>query len=99
MNISEAVRIINNLDYEEGLKRKFAPQHSLMQLDRNGDIVAIYRFKKSPTEEEQVEALKKHRGTVQIPAMPGMFDTVAALQARISKSMPVFSSLSPIGSG
>lgn len=91
MNISEVVNLINNLDYEEGLKRKFSPQYSLMQLDRTGEIVAVYRFKTTPTEEQQLEALKTHRGTIQIPAMVGMFDTEVSLKARIKDSMSLFS--------
>lgn len=93
MKITEVVNLINNLDYEEGLKRKFAPQNSLMQLHRSGEIIAVYRFKKAPTEEEQVEVLKQHRGTIQLPAIAGMFATVEALEARIAKSMSLFSKL------
>ena len=91
MNICEVVHLINNLDYEKGLKRKFGPKYSLMQLDRSGEIVAVYRFKDSPSEEQQLNALKRHRGTIQIPAMVGMFDTIEALEIQIKKSMLLFS--------
>lgn len=93
MEISEVVNLINNLDYEEGLKRKLSPKYSLIQLNRAGEIEAVYRFKKPPTDEQQVEVLKKHRGTIQIPAMLGMFETVSSLETRIAKSLPLFSSL------
>lgn len=93
MELSEAIKLINNLDYDEGLKRKFSPQYSLIQLNRTGKIEAIYRFKNPPTDIQQVEALKKHRGTIQIPAMLGMYETVSLLEARIAKSLPLFSSL------
>jgi len=93
MELSEVVSLINNLDYEEGLKRNFSPKYSLIQLNRTGEVEAVYRFKKPPTDEQQVEVLKKHRGTIQIPAMLGMFATVNSLEARIAKSLPLFSSL------
>lgn len=93
MNLSEVFRLINNLDYEEGLKRKFGPKYSLMQLDRNGEIVAVYRFKELPSEEQKVEMLKKYRGTIQLPAMVGMYETAESLRQRIAKSMSLFSSL------
>lgn len=93
MKLTEVVNLINNLDYEEGLKRKLAPQNSLMQLHRSGEIIAVYRFKKAPTEEEQVEVLRQHCGTIQLPAIAGMFTTVEALEARIAKSMSLFSKL------
>ncbi len=93
MNVTEVFRLINNLDYDEGLKRKFGPKYSLMQLDKHGEIVAVYRFKEAPSEEQQVEALKKHRGTIQIPAMVGMYETIESLKVCITDSMPLFSSL------
>ena len=93
MDITEVFHLINNLDYEEGLKRKLGPKYSLMQLDRSSEIVSVYRFKEPPSEEQQVEALKKHRGTIQLPAMVGMYDTTETLRQCIAKSMPLFSSL------
>ena len=71
MKIEDAHKLVNNLDYEEGLKRKFSPMHSLIQLHRSGEIVKVYRFKKIPNEEQCTEALHGHPGTVQIPARVG----------------------------
>lgn len=93
MDICDAFCLINNLDYEKGLKRKFGPKYSLMQLDKRGDIVAVYRFKNSPTEKQQLDALKSHSGTIQIPAMVGMFNTMEELEIRVEKSMSLFSKM------
>ncbi|MEW8084854.1 MAG: hypothetical protein AB2823_04750 [Candidatus Thiodiazotropha endolucinida] len=90
MKIDEALILVNNLDYEEGLKRKFSPRHSLIQLHRSGEIVAVYRFKNSPNESQYTEAMQKNPGTVQIPAVVGTYPTVEALQAAIDETMWLF---------
>ena len=73
-----------------GLKRKFRPKHSLIQVNRKGKIEAIYKFKRIPTEEQQIEALNKHPGTVQIPAMADTYRNEAELKGGINKSMRLF---------
>jgi hypothetical protein len=50
MSIDEAFKLIENLDFPEGLKRKFAPGYSLIQITRNGEIVCVERFKEHAEE-------------------------------------------------
>jgi hypothetical protein len=85
----EAIILLNNLDVS-GLKRKFRPKHSLIQVNRKGKIEAIYKFKSIPTEEQQIEALNKHPGTIQIPAMEDIYRNGAELKGTINKSMWLF---------
>ena len=57
MTVDEAFQLIENLDHPEGLKRKLAPGYSLLQINRDGDIVSVERFKETPTEAEQLGAV------------------------------------------
>ena len=43
MRIEEAFRLVENLDYPDGLKRKFAPGFSLLQIARSGEIAGVER--------------------------------------------------------
>ena len=90
MKIEEACVLINNLDFEEGLRRKFSPRHSLVQLARSGEIEAVYRFKRTPSEEEYSTALHDHPGTIQFPAEVGMYPDVESLQEAINRRMWCF---------
>ena len=90
MKIEVAHILVNNLDYDDGLKRKFSPRYSVIQLHRSGEIVGVYRFRDAPNEIQCAEALKKHPGTVQIPARVGTYPTVKALQTAIDESMWLF---------
>lgn len=90
MNFKEAVIIINNLDVS-GLKRKFRPKHSLIQVNRKGEIEGIYKYKEAPTEEQQIEALNKHPGTIQMPAIEGgIYSNEQELKNGIQKRMWLF---------
>jgi hypothetical protein len=89
MNLKEAIIIINNLDVS-GLKRKLRPKHSLIQVNRKGDIEGIYKYKEAPTEEQQIEALNKHPGTIQIPAIENSRLNEQELKNSILKSMWLF---------
>ena len=93
MQITEVHSQINNLDLKEGLRRKFGPQHSLMQLDRNGTIVAVYRFKSSPSEADCVDALNRHPRTIQIPASVNTYPELKDLQQAIEKTMGLFNGM------
>ncbi|MCL4205186.1 MAG: hypothetical protein KJ000_22110 [Pirellulaceae bacterium] len=95
MSIEEAFHLIENLDYPEGLKRKFAPRYSLIQLARSGEIVCVERYKSCPGEAVQLELLKRHRGTIQLSGSPGMYESAAELRARVEKSMWLFEKMKP----
>ena len=69
MNLKEAIIIINNLDVS-GLKRKFRPKHSLIHINREGEIEEIYKYKENPSEEQQLYALKKHPKTERFSPVP-----------------------------
>ncbi len=90
MTIEEAYDLIENRDYAEGLKRKFAPGFSLVHINHLGDVVNVLRFKKLPTEEEQLEALKENRGCIQLSANPGMYSSASELFERIDSSKWLF---------
>ena len=90
MTFEEAYDLIENRDYQEGLKRKFAPGHSLFHVNRVGEVANVLRFKKLPTEEEQLTAIKENRGCLQFSGNPGMYESAAELRERIEKSMWLF---------
>ena len=89
MNLNEALKIINNLDVS-GLKRKLRPKNSLIQINRKGEIEGIYKYKEYPSEEQQLEALNKHPGTLQIPATEGTYQSEQELKNAIRKRMWLF---------
>ena len=89
MNLKEALVTINNLDVS-GLKRKSRPKHSLIQINQRGEIEGIYRYKEIPSEEQQLEALKKHPGTIQIPAIEDTFKNEQDIENAIKKRMWLF---------
>ena len=93
MTVEEAFRLIENLDYAEGLKRSLAPSYSLLQINRDGDIVSVERFKEPSTEAEQIAALNRHPGTIQINGRPGMYASVEELREQIQKSMWLFAKM------
>lgn len=95
MTIDEAFRLIENLDHPEGLKRKFAPKYSLVQVNRDGDVVSVERFKELPTEAEQLAVLRRNRGCIQINGSPGMYASADAPRERISRSMWLFDKMKP----
>jgi hypothetical protein len=89
MNMKNAMRAINNLEVV-GLKRKFRPKHSLIQINRKGEIIAVYKYKEMPSEEQQLEALNRHPGTVQIPAREGTYENEQELKEAIKETMWLF---------
>ena len=90
MTIEQAYELIENRDYQVGLKRKFAPRYSLFHVNRVGEVVNVVRFKKLPTEEEQLTAIKENRGCMQLSGNPGMYESAAELRERIEKSLWLF---------
>ena len=90
MRIEEAFRLVENLDYPDGLKRKFAPGFSLLQIARSGEIACVERYKARPTEANQIEMLNRHPGTVQINGRPGMYESSQELQQHVIDSMWLF---------
>ncbi len=90
MNIDRAYRLIANLDYKE-THRRYAPQYGLLQFNRHGEVVNIYRFKSMPTEQEQYESLKKHPGCLQIFTESGLYSSPKELQDRINQDLWLFS--------
>ena len=93
MTDDEAFRLMENLDFPEGLKRKFAPKYSLLQINRDGEIVSVERFREVPREAEQLAALDKHPGCIQINGNPGLYPSVKALRQRVDRSMHLFDRL------
>lgn len=89
MTVKEAMIIINNPDVS-GVRRKLRPKHALIQIDRNGEIEGIYQYKKLPSEAQQLAALKKHPGTIQIPASEDTYQDERELQHAIQKTMWLF---------
>jgi hypothetical protein len=93
MTVDEAFRLIENLDYAEGLRRRLAPSYSLLQINRDGDIVSVERFKEPTTEAQQLALLKRHPGTIQINGRPGMYASVDDLREHVRGSMWLFSKM------
>ncbi len=89
MNLKEAMIAINNLDVA-GLKRKLRPKHSLIQINRKGEIIGVYKYKEMPSEEEQLEVLNKHPGTIQIPAREDTYENEQKLKKAIKETMWLF---------
>lgn len=89
MIIEDAFQLVANLDFEES-HRRFAPQHGLLQFNRKGEVVSVYRYKSIPRELEQNEALSKHPGCLQISTMPHWFASPADLKKRIDKDLWLF---------
>jgi hypothetical protein len=89
MNLKKAIIIINNLDVS-GLERKFRPKHSLIQINREGEIEGIYKYKENPSEEQQLNILKKHPKTLQIPAVEDLYKNEEELKNAINKRMWLF---------
>lgn len=89
MNLNEAMIAINNLD-AVGLKKKFSPKHSLIQINRKGEIIGVYKYKEMPSEKQQLEVLNKHPGTVQIPAREGTYENEQELKDAINETMWLF---------
>ena len=85
MTIEEAFRLVENLDYQEGLRRKFAPGFSLLQIDKRGEIVAVERYKARPTEADQIELLNRFPRTVQINGKPGIYSSWKDLNPNYSR--------------
>jgi hypothetical protein len=95
MTIDEAFRLIENLDYAEGLRRRLAPSYSILQINREGNVVSVERFKDPSTEAEQIAALNRFPGTIQINGRPGMYASADELRQRIQKSMWLFAKMKP----
>ena len=95
MTIDEAFRLVENLDYPEGLKRKFAPGYSILQFDRTGEIVVVERYKSLPTEADRIELLKRFPRTVQISGMPGLYSSSEELTQHVRDSMWLFAKMKP----
>ena len=93
MTAEEAFRLIENLDYAEGLRRRLAPSYSLLQINREGNVVSVERFKEPSTEAEQIAALNRHPGTIQINGRPGMYASVDDLREQVRGSMWLFSKM------
>jgi hypothetical protein len=95
MTIEEAFRLVENLDYPEGLKRKFAPGYSLLQIDKDGEIVVVERYKSRPTEADQIELLNRFPLTVQINGKPGLYSSSEELKQHVIDSMWLFDKMKP----
>jgi hypothetical protein len=90
MTIDEAFTLVKNFDYSLS-RRRFAPKHGLVQFNSSGEIVSVYRFRETPHEKEQYEALAAHPGCLQISTMPDWFETADELKTRIERSLWLFS--------
>ncbi len=97
MKIEEAFRLIENLDYPDGLNRKFSPGFSLLQIARTGEIACVERYKARPTETEQIEMLDRHPGTIQISGIPGLYVSSEELRQRVIDSMWLFEHMKIVG--
>ncbi len=95
MTIEEAFRLVENLDFPEGLKRKFAPGFSLLLIDSLGEIVVVERYKSLPTETDQIELLNRFPRTVQINGKPGLYTSSDELRQHVSDSMWLFDKMKP----
>ena len=93
MSIEEAFNLMENLDFPEGLKRKFAPSFSLLQVARSGEIVCVERYKSRPDEVVQIELLNRYPGTIQLNGRPGMYKSATELRERVEKSMWLFNKM------
>jgi hypothetical protein len=82
MNVENLFRIIHNLDVREPL-RKYHPQHSMISIDKNGDIVAVETFKHRPTRDEQDDFFSKYKKTAIFFANPDIYPTVNELKEKI----------------
>lgn len=94
MTIEQAFELVANLDYKES-HRRYAPQHGLLQFDRRGAVMGVYRFKKKPSETEQYETLEKHPGCLQFFTSPDSFANSAELKKRIDAGLWLFANVKP----
>lgn len=93
MTVEEAFRIVENLDHPEGLRRKLAPAYSLLQVNRDGEVVSVERFKALPTDSQKLAAPQKHRGCIQLNGNPGLYESVDDLRKEIDETMWLFDRL------
>ncbi|WP_395752510.1 hypothetical protein [Prosthecobacter sp.] len=89
MTLEDAVILINNLDFKES-HRRYASRHGLLLFDRDGQVVAVYRYKEQPDEWEQHRTIKQHPGCLQISTSPGWYPSIEELKERIDDSMRLF---------
>jgi hypothetical protein len=89
MTPEEAFHLICLHDMKES-HRKYGPQHSLVQFNKDREVVSVYRFKDKPDEKQEYESLAAHPKCIQISAWPDRFDTLEDLKQRMEKSMWLF---------
>jgi hypothetical protein len=86
MTITDAFRLINNLDVRDAL-RKYAPQWATVVSDRSGNVLEVVRFKESPTLEADKRCMQKYPGSIQFTTWQGQYSTAEALAARILEAV------------
>lgn len=91
MTLAEAFILVANQDYKLAL-RKYAPQNGLLLFNQYGHIKSVYRFKQTPTSQQQVEPISKRPECLQIFTQPNWFETENSLQEKINSSLWIFSS-------
>ena len=84
----EAFDHINNKRLE-GLRRKFAPKHNILQINKIGFIETLYTFKKQPTSLQGNAALAENHSTVQIYVDEDMYATVEELRTRVKQAASI----------
>ena len=82
MDLKELFRIIHNLDVREPLRR-YHPQNAIVAVNRDGEIVAIEKFKGELTSDEEEIFFSKNKGTAIFYADPEIYPTIDELRNKI----------------
>ena len=82
MDLKELFRIIHNLDVREPLRRYY-PQNAIVAVNKDGDIVAVEKFKGEITSDEEENFFSKYRGTAIFYADPEIYPTIDELRDKI----------------
>ena len=82
MHLKELFRIIHNLDVREPLRRYY-PQNAIVAVNKDGEIVAVEKFKDQPTSDEEENFFSKYKGTAIFYADPEIYPTIDELRDKI----------------
>ena len=82
MDLKELFRILHNLDVRKPLRRYY-PQNAIVAVNKDGEIVAVEKFKDDLTSNEEEKFFSKNKGTAIFYADPEIYPTIDELLDKI----------------
>lgn len=86
MTPEKTFELINNFDIREPI-RKYSFKYSSIIVSSDGEIIDVVRYKEQPTDQMDLENLKKHPKCFLIHAFPGWYKSVEELKARLQEDV------------